>query len=160
AALKDPTSASAPPDEQALKTNPQALIDWIKTRAGDREVLLVIDQAEELITMSSKEDMAEGFLKLLADALDGSDRLRVLLTVRSEFEPQFAAQSPLKDRWQEARFLVPQMTQDELRKVIEGPAAVKAIRFESPELVDTLVNEVVNMPGALPLLSFALSQMY
>ena len=52
------------------------------------------------------------------------------------------------------------MTQDELRRVIEGPAAVKAIRFESPELVDTLVNEVVNMPGALPLLSFALSQMY
>ena len=52
------------------------------------------------------------------------------------------------------------MTQDELHRVIEEPAAAKVMRFESEELVDTLVNEVVNMPGALPLLSFALSQMY
>ncbi|MER9217186.1 WD40 repeat domain-containing protein [Mesorhizobium sp. M0663] len=34
------------------------------------------------------------------------------------------------------------------------------MRFESAELVDKLVNEVVNMPGGLPLLSFALSEMY
>jgi WD40 repeat protein len=93
-------------------------------------------------------------------ALDyGSRPLRVVLTVRSEFEPQFA-QSPLKKRWPAARYLVPQMTQDELRRVIEGPAAVKVMRFESADLVDRLVNEVVQMPGALPLLSFALSAMY
>jgi hypothetical protein len=52
------------------------------------------------------------------------------------------------------------MTHDELRRVIEEPAAVKVMRFEPPALVDRLVNEVVQMPGALPLLSFALSQMY
>src|SRR6185437_7990133 len=133
AALKDASAAATSPDEESLRASAQTLIDWVKAQAGDREVLLVIDQAEELITMSSKEDIAAGFLKLLAGALDGSERLRVVLTVRSEFEPQFAAQSPLKDRWQAARFLVPQMTQDELRRVIEGPAAVKAMRFESPE---------------------------
>jgi outer membrane protein assembly factor BamB len=84
---------------------------------------------------------------------------RVLITVRSEFEPQFA-QTPLKDGWLRARYLVPQMTQDELRRVIEGPATLKVMRFESAEFVDQLVNEVVQMPGALPLLSFALSEMY
>ena len=100
------------------------------------------------------------YLTLVGCALDeGVGRLRLILTVRSEFEPQFA-QSPLKDRWPQARFLVPPMTQDELRRVIEGPAAVKVIRFEPVALVDDLVNEVVQMPGALPLLSFALSQMY
>ena len=48
--------------------------------------------------------------------------LRAVFTVRSEFEPQFA-QSLLKDRWPAARFLVPPMTQDELRRVIEGPSS-------------------------------------
>jgi hypothetical protein len=153
-------SDRAVPDEHTLKANPKALTEWVKAQGGDRELLLVIDQAEELITMSNKEDIAEGFIELIANALDHTDNgLRVVFTVRSEFEPQFA-QSPLKDRWPAARYLVPRMTQDELHRVIEGPAAVKVMRFESAELVDKLVNDVVQMPGALPLLSFALSQMY
>jgi WD40 repeat protein len=85
--------------------------------------------------------------------------LRVIFTIRSEFEPQFAL-SPLQQRWSEARYWVPRMTPNELRRIIEEPAAVKVMRFESQKLVDDLVNEVVQMPGALPLLSFALSEMY
>lgn len=85
--------------------------------------------------------------------------LRVALTVRSEFEPQFAT-SPLSDRWDAARALIPRMTQDELRRVVEGPAATRVLRFESAALVDKLVNDVVETPGALPVLSFALSEMY
>ncbi|MER9947172.1 hypothetical protein [Mesorhizobium sp. M0047] len=148
------------PDETALKIDPYALAAWAKSRPGRGEVLLVIDQAEELITMSRDDAVMNSYLPLVDNALgEDEGRLRVVFTVRSEFEPQFA-QSPLKDRWPHARFLVPPMTQDELRRVIEGPAAVKVMRFEPGELVEDLVNEVVQMPGALPLLSFALSQMY
>ena len=161
AALKKGNSSDEPaPDENTLKADPDSLTQWVKAQNKDREVLLVVDQAEELITMNNKEAVAAAFIQLIANALDHTEQgLRVVFTVRSEFEPQFA-QSPLKNCWPTARYLVPQMTQDELRRVIEGPATVKVMRFESTELVDTLVNEVVNMPGALPLLSFALSQMY
>ena len=49
------------------------------------------------------------------------------------------------------------MSQAELREVIEAPAAVRVLFFDPPELVDTLIDEVIQTPGALPLLSFTLS---
>ena len=58
------------------------------------------------------------------------------------------------------KFDVPPMSRDELREVIEGPASVKVIFFDPPKLVDTLIDDVAKTPGALPLLSFTLSQMY
>lgn len=142
-----------------LAENPHALREWVEEQSGDREFLLVIDQAEELMIMSSEEGIAGNFLRLIASALDRDNPLRIIMTLRSEFGPQFA-QSTLKRHWQNSSYVIPQMSQDELRRVIEGPAAVKVMRFESSELVEKLVNEVVQMPGALPLLSFALSQMY
>ena len=52
------------------------------------------------------------------------------------------------------------MTQNELREVIEKPAQERVLYFDPPELVDQLINDVVQMPGALPLLSFTLSELY
>ncbi|WP_051505712.1 caspase family protein [Mesorhizobium sp. WSM2561] len=148
------------PDEPSLASQSDALANWLDEQDESKEFLLIVDQAEELITIGTDPSAQTQFTELIAQALNRTKRnLRVVFNVRSEFESQFV-QSPLAPRWAAARFLVPQMTQDELRRVIEGPAAVKVMRFESAELVDTLVNEVVNMPGALPLLSFALSQMY
>ncbi len=160
-ALKKVSKANAKtPDAQTLKTDATALSDWVKAKKGKQQILLVVDQAEELITMNRDTDVAKRYLQLFANALKSTgQRLSVLFTVRSEFEPLFA-QSPLSDRWEAARYLVPQMTHDELRQVVEEPAAVRVMRFESEELVDRLVDEVVQMPGALPLLSFALSEMY
>jgi hypothetical protein len=52
------------------------------------------------------------------------------------------------------------MTREELREAIEEPAAAKVMYFEPPTLVDRLIDEVADMPGALPLLSFTLSKLY
>jgi len=52
------------------------------------------------------------------------------------------------------------MNLDELRQAIEGPALKQALYFEPPELVGQLIDEVGQMPGALPLLSFTLSELY
>jgi hypothetical protein len=52
------------------------------------------------------------------------------------------------------------MNQDDLRKVIVGPAAARVLYFEPDSLVDVIINDVVKMPGLLPLLSFTLSEMY
>ncbi len=145
------------PDESDLVSNALALAAWIEKQS--RDTLLVIDQAEELITMCRTDYIVKRYLEQIENALALGEKLRIVITVRAEFEPQFI-QSSLKARWLHARFFVPPMTQDELRRVIEGPATVKVVQFESTELVDELVNEVVQMPGALPLLSFTLSEMY
>lgn len=137
----------------------QRLGQWFAAHPGQR-LLIVIDQFEELITLWRDLPARAYFQQLLADLLhDFPDALRVVLTLRTDFESQFA-DSPLAPEWQAGRFIVPPMTQAELRAVIEGPASERVLHFEPPELVDTLIDEVIQTPGALPLLSFTLSEMY
>ena len=124
------------------------------------KLLLVVDQTEELITLSQNRAECHEFLALLAQWLEQyPDRLRIVLTLRSDFEPQLR-NLVLKSYWQKARFIVPAMTREELREAIEKPAAKRVIYFEPYSLVDRLIDEVAQMPGALPLLSFALSELY
>ena len=124
------------------------------------QLLLVIDQFEELITLCRDREERKQFLNLLEVVLTNPpSHLRIVITLRSDFEPQFLT-SALNLGWMKSRFIVPPMTQDELRQAIEEPAAERVIYFEPHGLVDQLINEVVQMPGALPLLSFTLSELY
>ncbi len=148
---------------------------WGEQKPGIR-LLLVIDQFEELITLSSqsKEDKqnqqpnlteSQQFLKLLEATLAANlPQLSIMVTLRSDFEPRFLNSEALKSYWTHARFPVRAMRSDELRSAIERPAAEMALYFEQLPLqrnpVDKLVDEVRQMPGALPLLSFTLSELY
>ena len=134
--------------ERLLAFNPQA------------KFLLVIDQSEELITLCKDSAIRDDFLELLDLWLTTySQKLHIVITLRSDFEPQFRNLA-LKSSWQKARFIVPAMTREELRDAIEKPAAARVMYFEPYSLVDRLIDEVAQMPGALPLLSFALSELY
>ncbi|MBW4634730.1 MAG: caspase family protein [Iphinoe sp. HA4291-MV1] len=124
------------------------------------QLLLPIDQFEELITLCKSEEEREQFQKLIKNAITQfSKHIDVVITLRLDFEAQFQ-NSVLKDFWNDARFVVPPMTQDEFREAIEKPASEKVVYFDPPSLVDELINEVVQMPGGLPLLSFTLSELY
>ena len=172
-----------------LQNEPQHLSrvirKWSETHP-DAKLLLTIDQFEELITMSQESqtetdggDRQEGdspnervgeraaesqpwlpFLQVLLEAIvEGQKQLHIVLTLRSDFEQRFLS-SPLSAYWKDARFPVRAMNLDELRQAIEGPALKQALYFEPPELVGKLIDEVGQMPGALPLLSFTLSELY
>lgn len=136
-----------------------AVARWCAAHAG-RRLLLVVDQCEELVTMARAAADREAVTALLARLMDAHpERFRVVLTLRTDFEPQFD-RSALRARWSEARFVVPPMTRADLKAVIEQPAAKRVLYFDPPALVETLLDDVVNTPGGLPLLSFALSEMY
>ena len=51
------------------------------------------------------------------------------------------------------------MTRDELRSAIEGPAQRVGLEFE-PGLVSRLLKDVGDEPGNLPLLEFALTELW
>ncbi len=147
-------------DSEALATRVRV---WAARETAGR-LLLVVDQFEELITLCTNTDERDQFLRLLDRALAGQpDRLRVVLTLRSDFEPQFA-RSPLEHEWMSSRIVVPTMTLDEYREVIEGPASAKVLYFtgktSSQAFINRLIEDVANTPGALPLLSFTLSELY
>src|SRR5262249_43161026 len=116
------------------------------------------DQLEEVLTMPAGHDAApRRLLETLARWIaEAPDRVRVIVTVRSDFEP-LIEDGPLAPWWREGRYVVPPMSLDELRAVIERPADLRDLHFDPSRLIDQIANEVAQMPGALPLLSFTLS---
>ncbi len=155
--------ASATPQPNLQADHPHALAkyiaSWVQTNPN-KKLVLTLDQFEEMITACHNETERRRFLELLAEAVaTQSDHFRLILTLRTDFEPQLANLG-LKAFWEAARFIVPALTSSELREIIEGPASEQVLYFEPPELVEQLIEEVNQTPGALPLLSFALSQMY
>lgn len=162
--LREPADTLA----RALRDEPGALrarmAAW-RARTGGT-LLLVLDQFEELFTETLHGDDRDRFVAQLTAALGGDDvGLRVVATARADFEPRFL-DTPLCPPWMEGRYNVRPMSADELREAIEGPATVRALVFEAPEegtvpeLVRRLIDDVLQMPGALPLLSFTLGQLY
>ncbi|MGK7938057.1 MAG: caspase family protein [Xenococcaceae cyanobacterium] len=138
------------------------------------KLLLTIDQSEEIITLSKNDEDRENFLRLLAEALAApqiTENFRIVMTLRSDFEPQLRDlnehkykdtnwQQVWQEVWQNGRFIVTPMNREELKQIIEEPAAQRTLFFESSKLVNALIDEVIQMPGALPLLSFTLSELY
>ncbi|OUL28572.1 hypothetical protein [Nostoc sp. 106C] len=147
-----------------LEEDKQALANIVKNWSQinpQTKILLAVDQYEELITLCKSDEEREQFQNLIKNAIAKyPNNIHVVITLRLDFEAQFQ-NSELKDFWNnDTRFVVPPMTQDELREAIEKPASEKVVYFDPPNLVDKLINEVVQMPGALPLLSFTLSELY
>lgn len=159
-------------------TSPRDLRDTPKTEAWaeawaasypSKRLLIVVDQAEELVTRVARHgserpgalpEASVQFLACLAAMLRAGDgRIHLLLTVRSDYETDLD-EGPLAPLWKTGRFVVPPLSRGELRQIVEGPAAQKALYFEDPFLVDRLVDDVWGMPGGLPLLSYALSRLY
>ncbi|NEO71088.1 caspase family protein [Moorena sp. SIO3H5] len=146
---------------------------WAKDNPNSK-LLLFIDQSEEIITLCQNEDERKEFFQQILKAINAHrDQLRVVLSLRSDFETQVRdagikfvptdynrVNTMLKNRWHSGRFIVPAMTRRELRDAIEKPAEARVMYFQPHELVEQLIDEVVDMPGALPLLSFALSELY
>ncbi|MEL7534556.1 MAG: caspase family protein, partial [Bacteroidota bacterium] len=139
----------------------EAAIPHIDTFIPNKEQasVLFIDQYEELITQCLYVEEKEAFEQQLLDWMAEFPNLKIILSVRSDFEPQFE-EGLLHESWQKGHYLVPAFSQKELREVIVKPTIQEVLFFEPASLVDTLVDAVNQAPGALPLLSFTLSELY
>ncbi len=155
-----------------------AITSWSQTHPNER-LLLVIDQFEELLTFASDKATRSRFLLNIAHALSPLKTpdpkasspqtlsphppFHLILTLRADFEPHFQS-TPLAPYWNAARFILPPMSRADLRAAIEQPASAKVMYFQSDDtrypLIEQIINEVADMPGALPLLSFTLSELY
>ena len=158
--VRSPRKQKLGEEEQEFDRN---LATWSQQNPNAK-LLLVIDQSEELFTLCRDEQERQKFLHWLTQTIAAyPDQLRVVLTLRLDYEPQFQA-TELAASWSAARFVVRPLTRAELREAIEEPAFKRVMNFESEDpknpLVDQLINEVADMPGALPLLSFTLSELY
>lgn len=124
------------------------------------ELLLVIDQFEELWTLTADPDERERFVALLTTALmEPHSRLRIVFTLRADFLDRPLGHPDLAELLRERAVLVPAMSLDEIERAIVGPARRIGLGFE-PGLVAAILAEVGSQAGALPLLQFALTELF
>lgn len=134
------------------------------TRNEGKRVLVIADQFEELFTRSRfiDDNLADRFIDCLLDAFqtrpDGAlPQASLILTMRADFFGSALRYRRLADTLQDNVENLGPMTREELWDAIEKPAL--PLKFEGG-LISTLVNDVVRRPGSLPLLQFALREMW
>lgn len=127
---------------------------------GDGQMVIVVDQFEEVFTRASAAERDPFLALLLALATGEHSRARVIITMRADFFGHLSHYPELAQLFeQENMIIVTDMTPANLLRVIEGPAEAVGLRYESG-LVDRILADVSNQPGSLPLLQYALSQLF
>ncbi|AZQ36276.1 hypothetical protein EJ357_24770 [Streptomyces cyaneochromogenes] len=116
---------------------------------------VVVDQFEEVFTLCRDPQERSRFIDLLLAARTPDSRLRVLVAVRADFYARCAEHRALADALRGAGLLLGPMTAEELRAAVTGPARAAGCRVERT-LTARLVDEVLDEPGGLPMLSHAL----
>jgi WD40 repeat protein len=143
-----------------LAGQPDALVGWVETLRAARggrlaSVLLVVDQAEDLLTQAPGPD-CEAFLQQLRLALERERRLWVVAVLRSEFLGGFLT-AGFTDLFHQPVVVGPP-DRAALFEMIERPAARAGLSFEAG-----LVNQMVDDTGGgdgLPMLAYTLQELY
>lgn len=128
--------------------------------AEGRPLIIGVDQFEEVWSLcNSSEEHAAFIAGLLEIAKEGDARVTVILTLRSDFLGSASAHPALSQAISQRAFLVPSMTDDELRRAITEPARRAGFDFDEGT-VDLMVSQAEEREGALPLLQFALTRIW
>jgi serine/threonine protein kinase/formylglycine-generating enzyme required for sulfatase activity len=151
-------------DEEAIAGSiagePEQVCRSLRKRLGSKLGLVIfVDQLEELLTLSSREE-AETTAAFFARIAVGLPGVRLLATVRGDFLTRLTRLPGFQGDLTRALYLLRPMSPDRIREAIVGPAHATSVRFETDALVDTLVASTARADGALPLLQFALAELW
>jgi WD40 repeat protein len=143
----------------AGRTRVEAVINRVIERSnGTGRLLLVADQFEELFTLTAEPDrrpFAQALLRALRSA-----PVTALVTLRADFYSQIITlDRELSGVLASAQVNIGALTPDELRESITVPARLVGLEFESG-LVDRILTEIGSEPGRLPLVEFALTEIW
>jgi WD40 repeat protein/DNA-binding SARP family transcriptional activator len=125
----------------------------------ESRVVLVVDQFEEVWTTCTDTPERESFLDALAEVVASTSRCTVVLSVRADHVAGLADQPVLAQALADATVLIGTPTAGEVRRAVEHPAGLAGLVLDVG-LADALVDDAGNEPGALPLLSTALTELW
>src|SRR5262249_41473219 len=124
------------------------------------ELVLVVDQFEELFTLVTDENNRAYFIDvLLAAATDSRSRVRVIVTLRADFYDRPLLYPRLAELMRSHTEVVVPLSEQELERAIAGPAEHVGLTLETG-LSNTIIADAARQPGALPLLQFALTELF
>ena len=125
---------------------------------GLSRLLLIFDQFEESFTLCSDDALRRTFLQTLLVAAN-TPWLTILFTLRADFYGRVLEDEPFGRRVDSGLVNVLPMTAAERRAAIEQPAINGGRRFEEG-LVQAILDDIETEPGELPLLQFALTELW
>ena len=144
-------------DERGLHTVVQLATEG---NASDDRVVLLVDQFEEVFTLVADDKERTRFVASLlhASSVAGGPTV-VVMTMRADFFGKCAAIPGLAARLSERDVLVAPMDETELRAAMIQPAEKVGLQFEKG-LVDTILEDLGDEPGSLPLLQHTLLELF
>ncbi|MCZ8027804.1 MAG: WD40 repeat domain-containing protein [Microcystis sp. M53603_WE2] len=122
-------------------------------------VLLIADQFEELYTLCPDETIRRNFLDKLTTFPFERVGMVLVLTMRADFLGNALSYRPFADVLQNTDLKLGPMNREELTEVIEKPAQKLGVILEAG-LVERILDDVESEPGNLPLLEFALTELW
>jgi len=123
-------------------------------------IILLVDQFEELFTLSADEAVQAEFVNRLLSVIgDPGHDNRLILTIRGDFEEYLTKHPQLYEIYQRGRVQLLPLGAAQLRRVIEAPAAAVGLKFEAG-VVDALLHDLLGEPAGLPLLQTSLTRLW
>jgi energy-coupling factor transporter ATP-binding protein EcfA2 len=129
---------------------------------GDESFVLLLDQFEEIFRYRPSEGSEERtrFLKaLLAIANNYPHHVYIVVTMRSEYLGECQRFHGLPETINNTHYLMPRMSEEELRQAIVEPAKLFNGMIEE-ELVNKLIDDTASQEDALPILQHTLLWMW
>ena len=122
--------------------------------------LLVVDQFEEIFRFHEagqrQQEAANEFVSLLLEAVAQKDvPIYVVLTMRSDFIGECGQFEGLAEMVNRGEFLIPRLTREQYKRVIDGPIKVAGGQI-APRLLQRLLNDLGQQADQLPCLQHAL----
>jgi DNA-binding CsgD family transcriptional regulator/WD40 repeat protein len=152
------TQASAVSIMRDLESDDRALALIAKQAGNDGPILVVVDQAEELFTLCDDRRRREHFARLLMNMVAGPHPSgRLIIALRADFYGEFGALEGLAPILERTHALVGPPGEAELRAMVLTPARAAGLTVE-PGLVDRVIADIGDAPGALPLLCHVLRE--
>jgi DNA-binding SARP family transcriptional activator len=144
-----------------LESGPRGLLEVAQAiMPEDGQLLLVVDQFEELFTLSEDESERALMLESLrVVTADPGSRVRVVATLRADFYDRPLRYPRIGPLLASTTEVLSPLTPEELERAIVRPAERSGLRVDSA-LVPQIAADVAEQPGALPLVQYALTELY
>lgn len=139
----------------------QNFAEWANL-PNNTNMLILVDQFEELFNQPNKVKQAEAgdFISLILTVFaENLKNLFVILTMRTDHLGECAQYPGLAEAINETIYLTPRMTRNEVQDAIEMPALLYGGKFE-PELIETILNDMMAERDELPLMQHILMRMW
>lgn len=126
---------------------------------GDAELVLVVDQFEELFSVARPDERA-AFLDAVRAAVTASaSRVRVVATVRADRYDHALLDPAIRPLVAEHTMTVSGLSRSELERAVTEPSRAVGVGLHW-DLIARIVDDVSASPGALPLLQYALTELF